>query len=114
MDLDKFNDIYFNSLLDKISKESKSIFQLGDFNVDLLKCDHHATTNKFLDPFFSHMFLSYIKHATGVTSHSKTLIDNIFSSILGPDFVTVSDHLPQFMIASNIFSNSSSGSELNI
>ena len=41
MELDEFNDIYLNPLLDKISKESKSIFLLGDFNVDLLKDDHH-------------------------------------------------------------------------
>ena len=29
----QFNDIYLNPLLDKISKESKSIFPLGDFNM---------------------------------------------------------------------------------
>ena len=36
MDLDEFNNIYLNHLLDKISKETKSIFLLGDFNLDLL------------------------------------------------------------------------------
>ena len=34
MNLDKFNGIYFNRLLDKISKESKSIFLFHDFSVD--------------------------------------------------------------------------------
>ena len=42
MDLDDFNDIYFNPLVDKILKESKLIFLL---DVDLLKCDHHAPTH---------------------------------------------------------------------
>ena len=31
-----------NILLQKISKEKKNIFLLGDFNVDLLNCDKHA------------------------------------------------------------------------
>ena len=40
MDLDEFNNIYLNPLLDKISKESKSVFLLSDFNVNLLKYNH--------------------------------------------------------------------------
>ena len=42
MDLDEYNDNYLNTLLDEISKENKSVFLLGDFNVDLLKYDKHA------------------------------------------------------------------------
>ena len=49
MGLDVLNDIYLNLLLDNISKESKSIFLLGEFNVDLLEYDHHAPTNEFHD-----------------------------------------------------------------
>ena len=45
MDLDEFNDNYLNTLLDRISKESKSVFLLGDFNVELFKYDKHAPTN---------------------------------------------------------------------
>ena len=111
MDFDEFNDIYLNCLLDKISKESKSIFLLGDFNVDLLKYDHHAPINEFLDSLSSHMFLPHIQptRVTSNSSNSKTLIDNIFSKILGPNSVsgnltlTVSGHLPKFVITSNIF-----------
>ena len=57
MDLDEFNDNYLNTLLKKISKENKSVFLLGDFNVGLLKYDKHAQTNEFLDSLSSHMFL---------------------------------------------------------
>ena len=109
MKLDEFNDIYLNPLLDKISNESKSIFLLGDFYVNLLKYDHYVPTNEFLDSLSSHMFLPNIIKPTRVTSNSKTLIDNMFSNILGLESVsgnltaTVSDHLPQFVIASNIF-----------
>ena len=59
MDLDEFNNIYFNPLQDKISKKSKSIFLLGGFNVDLLKYDHHASTNEFLDSFFSYVLTTH-------------------------------------------------------
>ena len=60
MELDVFNDIYLNLLLDKILKKRKSFFLLDGFNLDLLKYDHHALTNEFLDSFSSHMFLLHI------------------------------------------------------
>ena len=116
----EFNDIYLNPLLDKISKENKSIFLLGDFNVDLLKDDHHLATNEFLDSLSSHMLLPHIIQPTRVTCNSKTLIDNIYSNILGSDPVsrnlttTISDHLPPFVIGSNIFCNSPLGRKSNI
>ena len=59
MDLDEFNDIHFNPFLDKISKESKSIFLLGDFNVNPLKYDHHAPFNEFYDSFFSYALTTH-------------------------------------------------------
>ena len=42
MNLNKFNNNYQNLLLQKISKEKKNVFLLGDFNVDLLKYETHA------------------------------------------------------------------------
>ena len=57
MELDEFNDIYLNPLLDKITEESRSIFLLADFNADLLKYGHHASTNEFLNSLSSHMSL---------------------------------------------------------
>ena len=49
MDLNGFNDYYINNLLDKLSKENKTVFLLGDFNIDLLNYDQHSLTNEFLD-----------------------------------------------------------------
>ena len=109
MDLDEFNDNYLNTLLDKISKENKSVFLLGDFNVDLLKYDKHATTNEFLDSLSSHMFLPHIVQPTRISTTSKTLSDNIFSNIPTPSSVSgnltssISDHLPQVLIVPDIF-----------
>ena len=45
MDLNEFNDYYINNLLDKLSKENKTVFLLGDFNIDLLNYDQHSLTN---------------------------------------------------------------------
>ena len=79
MDLHDFNTNYLNSLLDKVSKEQKSVFLLGDFNVNLLNYNNHNPTNEFLDSLASNSFLPYILQPTKLTSHSKILMDNIFT-----------------------------------
>ena len=111
MDLNEFNDYYLNELLHKLSSENKSVILLGDFNVDLMKYDNHHSTNEFLDSLSSHLFLPHITQPTRIRDSSKTLIDNIFSNTLientisGNLTATISDHLPQFLILPNIFSN---------
>ena len=106
MDLTDFNSNYVNSLLEKISK----VFLLGDFNINLMNYNVQNPTNEFLDSLASNSFLPYILEPTRITSHSKTLI-NIFPNITLPDSIsgnvtaTISDHLPQFLIVPNIFSN---------
>lgn len=79
-----FNINYLNNHFDKISKEQKSVFLLGDFNVKLLNFDNHKHTNEFLDSLVSSSFIPYIFQPTWVTSHSRTLIDNILSIIIPP------------------------------
>ena len=37
MDLDDFNKIFLNKFLEKVYKEQKSVYLLGDFNVNLLQ-----------------------------------------------------------------------------
>ena len=37
MNVSEFNDNYLNEVLDKVSKENKTIFLLGDFIVILIK-----------------------------------------------------------------------------
>ena len=60
-----------------------------------------------------------ILQPTRITSHSNTLIDNIFSNVIDPDIIssnltaTISDHLPQFAIIPNMFGNIS-GNKSNI
>ena len=79
MDLKDFNINYLNKLLENISKEQKSIFQHGGFHVNLLNYDEHNQTNAFLDFLASNSFLPLIVPPIRITSHSNTLMDDIFS-----------------------------------
>ena len=112
MDLNAFNTNYLNNLLDIVSKEQKSVFLLGGFNVNLVNYNDRNPTNEFIDSLASNSFVPYILQPTRLTSHSKILIDNIFSNIISPEATsgnltsTISDHLPQFMIVSTVSSNS--------
>ena len=110
MNINEFNDDCLNELLDKLSKENKTIFLLGDFNINLLNYDIYPPTNEFLDSLSSHYFLP---QPSRVTTNSKTLIDNIFPNMAAPNIISgnltasISDHLPQFLVAPNIFFNAS-------
>ena len=111
MDLEEFNECYLGMLLEKLSKENKTVFLMGDFNVDLLKYDKHNLTNEFLDSLSSNYFLPLILLPTRITMSSKTLIDNIFSNKISQNITSgnisasISDHLPQFSIIPEIFAN---------
>ena len=119
MDLTDFNCNYLNKLLENISKEQKSIFLLGDFNVNVLNYNGHNLTNEFLDSLASNSFTRLILQPNRITSHSTTLVDNIFSNFIDRDIIsgnltaTISDHLPQFAIIPNMFGNIS-GNKLKI
>lgn len=99
----------FNKILSIISKDNKQCYIMGDFNLDLLHCDHHAYTQEFIDSLFSHMFIPLINKPTRLTSHSATLIDNIFTNCFTQNIVNgiilndLSDHLPVFALSSTKF-----------
>ena len=65
------------------------------------------------------MLLPHIAQPTRIRNNSKTLIDNIYSNVITPNKIsgnittTISDHLPQFLIVPDIFSNPPS-TKLNI
>ena len=82
MDPADFNCNYSNKLLENIPKEQKSIPLLGDFNVNFLNYNEHNETNEFLDSLASSSFISLLLQPTRITSHSNTLIDNIFLKLL--------------------------------
>ena len=95
MDLTDFDCNYLSKLSKNISKEQKSNFLLGDFNINLFNYSEH------------------------IYHHIASLKDNIFSNVIDPDIISgnstaiISDHLPQFAIIPNMFGNIS-GNKSNI
>ena len=97
--------------MQKISKENKLLFLIGDFNVNLLNYESHIDTNDFINTMISRYLLPYILHPTRVTDHSETVIDNIFSNNTSHEIISgniisqISDHFPQFTILNHVTIN---------
>ena len=94
----------FNELTEKILRENKICYLLGDFNINLLIFNDHSQTNEFLDSLFSNLMFPMINRPTKITCLSASLIDNIFTNnfdnrvVNGLLFADISDHLPIFSI----------------
>ena len=64
----------------------------------------HSVIGEFLDVTYANLFVPLILRPTRITSHSASLIDNIFTNsfcndiVSGFFFTDVSDHLPNFAI----------------
>ena len=104
-DIVSFND-KLSITLDRIKRENKLCYLLGDFNINLLNHDSHINTGEFIDLLSTYSFLPLITRPTRVTASTATLIDNIFpndvDNIVHSDqgiLVTdVTDHYPVFHI----------------
>ena len=116
MGLNEVKSYYANNLLDKLSKEKKTVFLWGEFNIDLLNFHQHWPTNEFVDSF---SLFSLIIQPTRIRNKFKTPIDNNYSNMITPNKITgnltaqMSDHIPKSVIAPDILSNPSS-TELSI
>jgi hypothetical protein len=96
----------YNALIEKISKENKMCYMMGDYNLNLI-----ISVTLLLVSFWIKCilirFFPLITRPTRITSHTATLIDNIFTnhfhhhSISGLLFTDISDHLPVFSICFN-------------
>ena len=95
--------VILTNMLNKIKVENRRCYLMGDFNINLLNYESHTQTNDFLDLMYSFSLYPLIDKPTRVTSHSSTLIDNIFSNsfqdqLSGILYTDVSDHLPIYTI----------------
>ena len=98
-----FIDIYISELLRKISKENKTIVLIGDCNIDLLKYDTSTDSAPFLDSMYTNFLLPYISTPTRVTTHSRTLINNIEDGVISGNITTaITDHHVQFLLKKDI------------
>ena len=70
----KFIEI-LNDILAEISQ--MPCYIMGDYNIDLVKHEHHPPTEQFLDTMYSNSLLPMIFKPTRETETTATLIDNI-------------------------------------
>ena len=106
-DLVTFTDIMKN-IVEKVRREYKICYLMGDYKINLLNVDTHQLTSDFNDTLFSNGFVPMITRPTRVTSNSATLIDNIFTNQVNNNNINhvmsgilltdISDHYPIFHI----------------
>ena len=103
-DISIFNE-HIANILNKIKRENKLAYFMGDYNINLMNSSSHTLTEEFLDQFISSSFIPVINKPTRITNHSATLIDNIFTNsfnsshcLKGIFYINISDHLPVFYI----------------
>ena len=98
-DINNFNKS-LSDILNKLNRKKQPLtFIAGDFNIDIKHFNTHPTTADFLNIMSSFSFIPTIKKPTRITSHSATVIDNIFVNNLseiksGILYNDLSDHLP--------------------
>ena len=95
-------------IVEKLSRENKLFYLMGDFNLNLLNHGNHLATGEFMDGLYSCTFFPLITLPSRITSHSATLVDNIFTNHLTHNYLRaglllsdISDHLPVFSICPN-------------
>ena len=85
----------------------KDVYIMGDFNIDLLKCETSQVSQDFLLSLRSCYLIPTVDKPTRVHRTSATLIDNIF--VNNPDKLLasgniisdISDHFSQFCITTS-------------
>ena len=81
----------------------KTVFLCGDFNIDILKHKVNQGTKSFLDTMYSIGFYPLIDRQTRISSHSFSLIDNVFTNVTNHKVTSgilvsdITDHLPIFV-----------------
>ena len=63
----EFNDEYLKPLSEKFISENKEVILLGDFNIELLKCDSNKNVSDFLDIIYSTNLVPNITSPTRLT-----------------------------------------------
>ena len=89
------------ALITQGKRTTRNIIIGLDHNLDLLKCDQHGATFKFMDMLYDQKLIPTITKPTRITTSSATLIDNIIINLeLAVDTTSgileenISDHLP--------------------
>ena len=111
--IEVFND-RMTDIMNKVNKENKLFYMLGDLNIDLLKYEEHRLTSSFVDISYSNNIFPLITKPTRVTQTTATLIDHVLTNnfdiwgkhrqgILCTD---MTNHYAVFHVAGNTMSKS--------
>ena len=102
--VDLFNEC-ISSILQRVKRENKILYLLGDYNINILNADTHTSTSEFLEIMYESSLFPVITKPTRVRDDTSTLIDNIFTNdIVNGNFINgiivsaLSDHFPVFCI----------------
>ena len=86
MPIADFNSKYLTLLLEKLNREDKFCFLMGDFNITLMKINSESDNLQFYNTMCLYFFMPLVLQPTRVTEKSKILIKNIFFN--GFEFIT--------------------------
>jgi len=98
---------YFKEVIEKMVSDDKTVYIMGDFNIDLLKCETSQISQDFLLSLQSCYLIPTVDKPTRVYRASATLIDNIFVNnsdkllASGNIISDISDHFSQFCITTS-------------
>ena len=98
---------YLDRTIEKMVSDDKDVYIMGDFNIDLLKCETSQVSQDFLLSLRSCYLIPTVDKPTRLHRTSATLIDNIF--VNNPDKLLargniisdISDHFSQFCITTS-------------
>ena len=100
---------HIHDILNKLLKENKKIFFVGDFNINSLDYSTNTKVKRFVDLMFSNGMISVINKPTRVAKNSVTCIDHIYTNsfvnyeiLAGIIETDLSDHFPVFIVDKNI------------
>ena len=82
---DRFQ-LYFDQSIENFTSFGKRVIIMGDFDIDLLKCETSSYSHDFLSSLQSCFLIPSIDKPRRVHSSCATLIDNIFVNT--PDKIT--------------------------
>ena len=77
--IDNFKE-WIESMVIKMG--NKNIFICGDYNIDILNPNNQKSIEDFLNSMHSLSLFPTITRPSRITSHSATLIDNIFTNVI--------------------------------
>ena len=78
---------HITCVFEKLSRENKKVFMVGDFNMNSLDYSANAKVKHFIDLMFSNGLLSVINRPTRTTKRSASCIDHIYiNSFINTNF----------------------------